>query len=132
MRKKISISKQAIALLAIWAMLCNSLLPTIVFARASNDPFILATLCSSGDVKQISLDRFSPKQPAAPSLPGGIHHAHCPFCYASAHAALPPHPSESAFTVLRVERGISRLPATENIKQRGSSIAQPRGPPSFA
>ncbi|MGZ3241911.1 MAG: DUF2946 family protein, partial [Burkholderiaceae bacterium] len=85
-----SFNKKFIALLAICAMLCNSLLPTLVFAKATANPAILAEFCTTGDTKLVSRDQFSAQQPAkVPLSQGKIHSVHCPLCSTSAHLALP-------------------------------------------
>ncbi|HEY8099956.1 MAG TPA: DUF2946 domain-containing protein [Burkholderiaceae bacterium] len=132
MRKTMHFNKRFIALLAICAMLCNSLLPTLVFAKAAANPSILAELCTTGDTKLVSLDQFSAQQPAkAPLSQGKIHSTHCPLCSTSAHLALPYSDTPAAF--ITVIAGISFVPfrSTPRAKQLNLSSAQPRGPPSL-
>jgi hypothetical protein len=132
MSKTMPFNKRFIALLAICAMLCNSLLPTLVFAKTAANPSILAELCTTSDVKLVSLDPSSAQQPAkTPLSQGKIHGAHCPLCSTSAHIALPHSDTPAAF--ITVVAGISFVPfrSTPRAKQLNLSSAQPRGPPSL-
>ncbi|SDG38126.1 DUF2946 domain-containing protein [Paraburkholderia phenazinium] len=114
------------AWLAIFAMLCQALMPTIAQASASHSPSVLVLqLCSASGARHIVIDEGTSK----PSPVKSFLAAHCPYCAGTPHFALPPVVSQPPLAARFVNRVYTPLVAAPSLKSRKLSTAAPRGPP---
>ena len=116
------------AWIAIFAMLCQALVPTFAQARADRSPSALVLqLCSASGEQQVVLDDGASKPAPAKSF----QTAHCPYCTGTPHFALPPVDLPAAIPARFVNRIYAPLVATPVVKSRKLAAAPPRGPPTL-
>ncbi|WP_323120352.1 DUF2946 family protein [Burkholderia alba] len=116
-----------VAWLAIFAMLCQSLMPTLAqaYAGRASSPLVLQ-LCTAGGFKQISLDGASPTSSPAKTF----YTPHCPYCSSGHHFALPPVPIAIVADAQYVSTAFVPAVSTPRVKSRKLAAAPPRGPPA--
>lgn len=124
MKSSRTIRKQFPAWIAIFAILCQTLLPMVVQARMQQSPGLTLELCTSSGTRQVVLKSDS-------ALPmSKVHTQHCQFCLSggfvafemaeTAHLHTPP-PALSSYLL--------RQNPLQHVTRNHVSAA-PRGPPA--
>ncbi len=113
--------------IAILAILCQVLMPTIAQARSGSTPSNLIEICTAFGLETVSLNDGK----AAPSPLQKLHAPHCALCVSGAPFAPPPS-YDWAITGIDAVAIVAPLISTPNVKSRKLAVAPPRGPPFFA
>lgn len=116
--------RRQIALLAIFALVLQAMLPSVVVFAASSS-LTTIVVCTPAGLLQVTPSRDG--QPAHAPEPNG----HCPICFATqAAAAVPPQPS-SVMLAAETFEGVDWRHLSRHVRTSHTAIPPPaRGPPA--
>jgi hypothetical protein len=120
------INRKVTAWIAILAVLCQVLMPSIAQARSGSTDDHLTEICSAFGIKTVYL--ADGKSTPSPLLK--FQAPHCAFCLSGPIA--PPSYYVPAVAVIDGVAVVVPLVSTPNVKFRKLAAAPPRGPPFFA
>ena len=117
--------------IACWAILFNTLVPTLSYAfSAANGNSVLQEICSASGAKYASVGAAD-----AIKMPGGasLHHLdHCPYCLSDGSAPALPTTLPAAPAVAETGAYYPPLFYTAPAPLFSWSASKPRGPPSLS
>ena len=124
MKSSRTIRKQFPAWIAIFAILCQTLLPMLVQARMQRSPDLVLELCTSTGVQKVLLKSDNPAPVSK------VHTQHCPFCLSGGFVAF--ETAETARLQTTAAGLLLPLPRDTVPPQttRNYLTAAPRGPPA--